>query len=201
MMANCPWQWLRANFPKRSRELPSSCSISCRLCSTSFSVSASFSFRRCTLTSSQSCALSCTFSQVRMDRKKRRRVGRLVTTAAAIAAILQLQKVTLPVPRCPWPMPPTSLHCGRLPVAVASLQVSLCQAYRFLLRFHQKTIKNPWKIHPGGSLGVPRPPQRGPGAILSSPEGSQSGPGPSPRLPRAPREPPQGPRGRPRDGP
>ena len=146
-MANCPWQWLRGNFPKRSRELPSSCSISCRLCSTSFSVSASFSFRRCTLTSSQSCALSCTFSQVRMDRKKRRRVGRLVTTAAAIAAILQLQKVTLPVPRCPWPMPPTSLHCGRLPVAVASLQVSLCQAYRFLLRFHQKNIKNPSEIH------------------------------------------------------
>ena len=74
---------------------------------------------------------------------------------SGIAASLQLQKVTLPVPRCPWPMPPTSLRCGRLPVAVASLQLSLCQAYRCLLRFHQKSMENPpWRV-PGGAQASP----------------------------------------------
>ena len=176
-MANCPWQWHRCNIP--------------------------ISVPRCLWQMPQ------TLLQQIVEYKAPRQPSRIhlefhpwqLPRGSGIAASLQLQKVTLPIPRCPWPMPPTSLHCGRLPVAVASLQVSLCQAYRFLLRFHQKSIKNPWKIHPGGSLGVPRPPQRGPGAILSFPEGSQSGPGPFPRLPRAPRKSPQGPRGRPRDGP
>ena len=126
-----------------------------------------------------------------MERKKRCRVGRLVTTAAAIAAILQLQKVTLPIPRCPWPMPPTSLHCGRLPVAVASLQLSLSQAYRCLLRFHQKSMGNlSWRV---------------PGGAQASPEGSRchfvlpgrlpERPGTLPKAPADVQEPPRGPHG------
>ena len=116
---------------------------------------------------------------------------------SGIAASLQLQKVTVPFPRCRG-----QCHQHRCVVAGSLWQWHPCN-FPFAKRtvVCSDSIKNPWKIHPGGSLGLPRPPQRGPGAILSSPEGSQSGPGPSPRLPRAPREPPQGTRGRPRDGP
>ena len=88
-------------------------------------------------------------------------------------------------------MPPTSLHCGRLPVAVASLQLSLCQAYRCLLRFHQKSMENlSWRV---------------PGGAQASPEGSRchfvvpgrlpERPGTLPKAPADAQEPPRGPQG------
>ena len=91
----------------------------------------------------------------------------------------------------PWPMPPTSLRCGRLPVAVASLQLSLCQAYRCLLRVHQKSMENPpWRV---------------PGGAQASPEGSRchfvvpgrlpERPGTLPKAPADAQEPPRGPHG------
>ena len=170
-MANCPWQWHRGNYliSKKSRCL---LRVACGKCHKHWCKSKS---------PRQPSRIHLEFPPWQLPR------------GSGIAASLQLQKVTLPVPRCPWPMPPTSLHCGRLPVAVASLQLSLCQAYRCLLRFHQRSMENlSWRVP-----RVLRPPQRGPGAILSSPEGSQSAPGPSPRPPRTPKSRPEGATGRP----
>ena len=112
-MANCPWQWHRGNFliSKKSRCL---LRVACGKCHKHWCKSKS---------PRQPSRIHLEFPPWQLPR------------GSGIAAILQLQKVTLPVPRCLWPMPPTSLHCGRLPVAVASLQLSLCQAYRCLLRF------------------------------------------------------------------
>ena len=102
-----------------------------------------------------------------------------------------IAKVTLPVPRCLWPMPPTSLHCGRLPVAVASLQLSLCQAYRCLLRFHQKSMENPsWRL-PGRAQGSPE----GSGCHFVVPVRLTERPGTLPKAPADAQEPPRGPHG------
>ena len=174
-MANCPWQWVRGNFliSKKSRCL---LRVACGKCHKHWCKSKS---------PRQPSRIHLEFPPWQLPR------------GSGIAASLQLQKVTLPIPRCRG-----QCHQHRCVVAGSLWQWHPCN-FPFAKRtvVCSDSIKNPWKIHPGGSLGVPRPPQRGPGAILSSPEGSQSGPGPSPRPPRAPREAPRGPRGRPRDGP
>ena len=166
-MANCPWQWQRCKIP--------------------------ISVARCLWQMPQ------TLLQQSVEYKAPRQPSRIhlefppwqLPRGSGIAASLQLQKVTLPIPRCPWPMPPTSLRCGRLPVAVASLQLSLCQAYRCLLRFHQKSMENPpWRV---------------PGGAQASPEGSRchfvvpgrlpERPGTLPKAPADAQEPPRGPHG------
>ena len=132
-MANCPWQWHRGNFPisKKSRCL---LRVACGKCHKHWCKSKS---------PRQPSRIHLEFPPWQLPR------------GSGIAASLQLQKVTLPIPRCPWPMPPTSLRCGRLPVAVASLQLSLWQACRCLLRFHQKSMENPsWSV-PGGAQASP----------------------------------------------
>ena len=168
-MANCPCQWQRGNFPisKKHRCL---LRVACGKCHKHWCKSKS---------PRQPSRIHLEFPPWQLPR------------GSGIAASLQLQKVTLPVPRCPWPMPPTSLHCGRLPVAVASLQLSLCQAYRCLLRFHQKSMENlSWRV---------------PGGAQASPEGSRchfvvpgrlpERPGTLPKAPADAQEPPRGPHG------
>ena len=168
-MANCQWQWNRGNFPI-SKKYRCLLRVACGKC-----------HKHCCKSKSprQPSRIHLEFPPWQLPR------------GSGIAASLQLQKVTLPVPRCPWPMPPTSLHCGRLPVAVASLQLSLCQAYRCLLRFHQKSMENPsWRV---------------PGGAQASPEGSRchfvvlgrlpDRPGTLPKAPADAQEPPRGPHG------
>ena len=170
-MANCPWQWVRGNFliSKKSRCM---LRVACGKCHKHWRTGKS---------PRQPSRIHLEFPPWQLPR------------GSGIAASLQLQNVTLPVPRCPWPMPPTSLRCGRLPVAVASLQLSLCQAYRCLPRFHQKSMENPpWRV-PRGAQASPeesrshfvvpgRLPDR-PGTLPKAPEGA---PGASPRPPRTP---------------
>ena len=163
-MANCPWQWHRCNI-QISKKYRCLLRVACGKC-----------HKHCCKSKSprQPSRIHLEFPPWQLPR------------GSGIAAILQLQKVTLPVPRCPWPMPPTSLHCGRLPVAVASLQLSLCQAYRCLLRFHQKSMENPsWRV-PGGAQASPegsrchfvvpgRLPER-PGTLPKTPADAQEPP-------------------------